>query len=137
MSAPTPIGEKYVPCIESTFTIGTSPSTTTLEVIDGGYTRSFGVDEMTNNKSGAAYEDVKTYRSVEGSFTCAYVSGAVLAFEDGDIFPVVIDNPHGPYLACNARFNQVELPILDVKSGLKYKFKLKNQGAITTARPAP
>lgn len=135
MAAPTALPETYVPCIDSTFTIGATPNTAVLQVIDGGYTLSFGVDEMTNNGSGGAYEDVKTYKSLEGSFTGAYESGSVLAFNAGDIFPIVVDSPDGPYLACNARFNQVELPVLDVKAGLKYKFTIKNQGAITTTRP--
>lgn len=139
MAAPAPLPETWVPCIESTLTIGTSPDTSELKIIDGGYTLSFGVDEMTNNKSGGAYEDVKTYRMVEGQFTGAFEKGTPPIFNAGDIFPIVIDNQgeNGAYLACNARFNGVEMPVLDVRAGLKYRFTIKNQGAITTVRPGP
>lgn len=132
----TALTETYVACIASTFTLGASPNTSVLKIIDGGYTISFGVDEMTNNGSGGAYEDVKTYKSVEGSFTGAFESGTPPVFNAGDIFPIVINNANGPYLSCNARFNQVEMPVLDVKAGLKYKFTIKSQGAIVVVDPS-
>lgn len=136
MSAPTPLPENYVGCQNSTFTIGTSPNTSVLNVIQGGYMKSYAVDEMTNSGSAACYEDVKTIRSAKGSFTAAWVAASPPPFQDGDIFPIVIDNPNGPYLACNARFNNVNPPVLNVKDGLKYSFDITSQGAITTTRPS-
>ncbi|WP_406698560.1 hypothetical protein V5E97_06720 [Singulisphaera sp. Ch08] len=139
MAAPTALAETHIPCIESLFTLGADPNTAELKVINGSYTLSWGVDEMTNNKSGAAYEDVKTYQTMTGNFTAVFEKGNPPVFKSGDIFPIVIDNANenGPYLACNARFNEVATPILDVKAGLKYSFTVRNQGAITTTRPGP
>lgn len=139
MAAPTALPETYVPCLESIFTIGTTPDTATLKVIDGGYTLSFGVDEMTNNQSGAAYEDVKTYQTMTGQFTCAWVAGTPPVFKAGDLFNIVIDNENenGPYFSGKVRFNEVQNPVLDVKAGLKFQFSIRNQGAITTTRPGP
>lgn len=139
MAVPTAIAETYIPCIESTFTIGASTDIATLKCTDGSYTLSYGVSEMTNNESGGAYEDVKTYQTMEGQFTCVYVAGTPPVFKAGDIFPIVIDNANenGPYLACNARFNEVDMTVLDVQGGITYSFTIRNQGAITTTRPAP
>jgi len=137
LADPAPLNEDYLSCINSTFTYGATPDTASLNIIDGGYTLSFGVEEMTNNGSGGAYEDVKTYKQMEGNFTGAYVSGTPPTFKSGEIYPVVIDCPNGPYFAGNCRFNQVENPVLDVKAGVKYKFGLRSQGAFTTVRPSP
>lgn len=137
MAAPTALNETWIACIDSTFTIGTDPNTAELYVSAGGYTLSFGVDEMTNNKSGGAYEDVKTYKKMEGNFTANHVKGDPPVFKAGDIFPVVIDSPDGPYFAGNVRFNQVEEPMLEVNAGVKYKFTVTSQKAFITDRPGP
>lgn len=139
MAAPTALTETHIPCIESTFVIGADPNTAELKVTTGSYTLSFAVDEMTNNKSGAAYEDVKTYETMTGQFTCVFEKGSPPVFNNGDIFPIVIDNANhnGPYLACNARFNEVNNMNMDAKGGVKYSFSIRNQGAITKVRPTP
>lgn len=132
MSAPTALPENYVSCVNATFTIGTDPNTAVLKILQGGYTDSYNVDEMTNSGSGGCYEDVKTTRSIKGSFTAAYVSGTPPVFKAGDIFPATIANGTAPTLTVNFRFNNVQWPVMNVKEGLKFSFDVQSQGAITT-----
>lgn len=134
MSAPTPLAEEYVSCVGSTFTIGPGGATPlVLKVLEGGYTYAVGVDEMTNSGSGGWYEDVKTIKNVKGSFTAAYVSGTPIPVSAGDIFNAEIKNSTSPSATGDFRFNNVNVPILDVKNGLKWKFDVQNQGEITFA----
>jgi hypothetical protein len=133
MAAPTPLAEKFVNCIDSTFTIGTDPDTIALVIIDGGFTHTYNVDDMTNNQSGGCYEDVKTIQMAEGRCTAGRLASGAPGFKAGDIFHVVIAKPGSgmPTFTGNVRFNAVESPLLDVKAGLKYNFTWKNQGSFT------
>jgi hypothetical protein len=142
---PTPVAEKYVSCVGSVFNIGgtytapTLPTTpasvsggTNLVVMTGGYKRQYDVKPMTNNTSGGCYEDVKTIKKVTGSFKCAYETGSVPIFNEGDIYNVIIFNPVTTAVFQGAvRFNNVDDPILNVEDGLVFNFDITSQGTYT------
>lgn len=137
MADPAAIAETFTNCVNSTFTVGTDPSTWSATVTAGGVTASTEEDEMTNNKSGGAYESVGTIIKHEADVTIAYESTFPATFVPRAMFPIVMDHPTASYYSGNWRVISVSDPVFDVKGGLKRQVKLTSQGAITRTRPAP
>jgi hypothetical protein len=136
MSAPTPLAESFLNCINSTFTVGPTGSTWEGVVTEGGVTHTVEVDDMVNNMSLGHHEDVKTIDKYEAEVTIVYQTATPPPFKAGDKFAVVIDHPSGPYFSGNWRFMSVGYPVLNVKGGLKLPVKMTSQAAIVTVRPS-
>lgn len=134
MADPATVAETLINCINSTFTVGVTPDTWAATITDGGVTITTEEDDMTNNKSGAAYESVGTILKHEADVTIAYESTFPVTFVPRAMFPIIIDHPLGPYFSGNWRVVSIGNPVFNVKGGLKCPVKLTSQGAISRTR---
>lgn len=137
MADPATVAETFLNCINSTFTVtdtAVPANTWSATVTDGGVTVTTEEDDMTNNKSGAAYESVGTILKHEADVTIAYESTFPATFVPRAMFHIVIDHPLGPYFSGNWRVISIGNPVFNVKGGLKLPVKLTGQGAISRTR---
>lgn len=133
----TSIAETYVPCVGAIVTVGT---TVIGDVMDGGYSIEYGVDDMTNNSGGGDYDDVKTIRKTTGTLKVAWPAAGGPGLAVGTKYALIIDlggtgATAPPYLSGNCRINKADLPTLDVHKGVVCTFSFTMVGAINTTHP--
>lgn len=115
-----------------------------LDVEDGSYTTTSGVDEVTNLNSGGFYEDVPTIKRATASLRCVYNGDEPPDFDEGDIIAIVISAPGSaavtgppaipaippaPMLSGNFRVVSMTYPIVTPKAAIRYTLELSSNGA--------